>query len=105
MSYKTPRTDAAMRVVDDGPPLVAYKAMVDVSRILERELSTLQSRAVADEKDAARYRWLRTAEGKIYNQWHWSVERYDHKNKGWDALDGDELDAAIDAAIAEERKT
>ena len=73
--------------------------------LANRELSALQARVEATEKDAARYRWLRTADSEVYKNWHLSIKRYDHKNHEWAVLDGDELDAAIDGVITKERET
>ena len=68
-----------------------YTEMFNLARLLERELSALQASVEATEKDAARYRWLRDAD--ITDP------------EALQTLQGDELDAAIDAAVAEERET
>lgn len=67
---------------------------VDDSVRLATQVDKLEAQLAEARRDAERYRWLR--DGEFTHEW----ERDNLKTKnGW-LLIGDELDAAIDAAIA-----
>lgn len=61
---------------------------------LERELLELRAELAEAKKDAARYRWLRTDE-------NFAVDI--KCGKCWEPVHYEELDAAIDVAIAKEQ--
>lgn len=61
--------------------------------VLAFDYDALAARCAAAEKDAARYRWLREGD------YPWRTERMLRDSHGWLMTD-DDLDAAIDAAMA-----
>ena len=105
--FSTPRTDAAAvgfgrLLVDYGTPKEPKFTTTELvpahfARQLERELFAMTARAEAAERDAERYRWLRNQEN---DECCVSVWWPDRELEPADA--GNDLDAAIDAAIAKE---
>lgn len=88
----TPRTDAEEARYNDGYDV--YNAVVDAdfARTLERELAEAR-------RDQARYRRLRDNRGVQDTPGAFRCTGY---GEGWPHLTGDELDAAIDAAMGGE---
>lgn len=89
----TPRTDRAR---DYRADVLARNArLIDLAEVLERELT-------AALKDAERYRWLREHSHETpIGAYEW-VERNGRQQRAYLAFD--ELDTAIDAAIAAEKQ-
>jgi len=93
----TPRTDAAVVSAEYIRREMDYYEhkfiLADHARQLERELT-------AALKDAERYRWLREEEDTIYPYAQVLVRRGVRFSN---VLDGEGLDAAIDAAMTKEK--
>lgn len=108
----TPRADAMCRIASGKPWLQQFTDALDFSRTLERELSALQQRVGAAEKDAER---LEKLAGLIDfdlmyragKPWKCAVSKdaffSDHR-EFTGLLWTDAVDAALDRAIAEDSK-
>lgn len=69
----------------------AYEERLEAARIKRHE------QEAADRTDAARYRWLRGGGGPTSVRWpRWQVQ---HWTGCWNPVQGNEMDAAVDAAM------
>ena len=98
---ETPRTDAFDRAVQDEDiqrisRLSGYERMREHARTLERELNARCGEA--DQRDAARYRWLR--EPQEHSCVEFEQENEDGYTNTFYNVIRDELDDAIDAAMS-----
>jgi hypothetical protein len=88
----TPRTDAVLSSDHYA------KDLLELARTLERELAALREGV---PRDAARYMWLRSQDAWPSSNDPARATRFDDKGD-LIFLSGDKLDAAIDAALAQE---
>ena len=70
---------------------------VEIACELATECERLRAELAACRKDAARYQWLRS----INCPWPGVFQHEGHDDYGWSAIAGQDLDAAIDAAMRE----
>lgn len=82
----TPRTDAELGYTPDGEYVPA-----DFARTLERELAQARAELRAAQRDAERYRWLRSA-----GWFDDAIMEREHMNE----LFPETIDRAIDAAMS-----
>lgn len=80
-----------------------YDQMCERCDVLDAKLAEYER--LADNRDAARYRWIRQHWGRIDDTYYgdtaqFIVPRINDDNEGWD-VDPDSLDAAIDVARAQ----
>ena len=72
----------------------------------DAEMARLRSDLAAARADAERYRWLRgDVQDDFSTRWsRWRIEHWASPGPTWSDIRGADLDAAIDAAIAGEKK-
>ena len=83
-----------LRAAANGHPAAEISWPHRVLHDAADEIERLRARLAEAERDAARYRWLRKARE------HWDVLHREDEDAYWQDLAGNELDAAIDAAMA-----
>lgn len=88
-------TDEEIQDTADGFDI--YGAKPEFARAIEQAVLSKLRAPVADEREAARYRWIRAQK----NAWAVLGDAFDLPSED-DGVDG--LDASIDAAIAATRK-
>ena len=96
----TPRTDAIFPLIS-GCPVVVPESIYELREKfeeLERDLAAANAEREELKRDAERYRWLREHCNSMSLDPPLTVAQV--KGYGLDAWSGDNLDVAIDAAIA-----
>jgi hypothetical protein len=78
----------------------------DQMRVELKRAERAESDLAAARADAERYRWLRgDVQDDFSTRWsRWRIEHWASPGPTWSDIRGADLDAAIDAAIAEEKK-
>lgn len=92
----TPRTDVEFLQAKVLHGAVYGPRMVRFAQTLERELTAANARAVEAERDAGRYRWLRTEHIGYWQVLKW----FGQPICKFESVYGENLDAAIDAALS-----
>lgn len=66
--------------------------------------SEQQDKLADCQKDAARYRWIRGPDSESSRYSLWNVDYFDGPN-GWEPMQQERMDAAIDAAMAKDQRS
>jgi hypothetical protein len=82
-----------------GPSAAPYDILMTAIRSVFAERDALQARLEVASRNERRYLWLRSSESSVAEVCNKATLKAD----GFVFMEGDELDAAIDAAIAQEQ--
>jgi len=75
-----------------------------IAAVRRLEVAPTPPTSAADAVDAARYRWLRGPDQESTRYSRWRIEYWDGPN-GWEPVQRECMDAAVDAAIAASKET
>ena len=85
-----------IEVADSRDRAYGPSADLRIEKKAAAEIDRLRSELAECRKDAARYQWLRS----INCPWPGVFQHEGNDDYGWSAIAGQDLDAAIDAAMA-----